>query len=342
MNIKKNLQCLLPWISLEVFQDGEAYFCCPAFSKVQLGDMNKSSLKEIWDGLLAQRVRLEFSKNKISNLCNSNCPRLVDSEFFLSKDFELLNSNCKSSLVRSNISNIKKNIINNNSAIETWPLRLNLSNWMFCNLNCKMCFSDVHKLPMPDHVKKLWRELKDFIPYLREVILSGAGEPFLRADTLELMKNYDASVYPDLKFAIISNGNLIFDQWEKVKHCNFSWFNISIDAATKQTYEKIRIGGDWNRLQKSLGLLARESKVRRFEVQISMVVMRSNYKEIIMFVEMANKFGFFATLSKIRGCAEENIFDTPMDEGIKKELIEILRSPIMKSVRMPEFNDYID
>ncbi len=344
MSKVKDLKCLLPWSSLEIFQDGSVYFCCPAFSKKQLGNINKNSLLEIWNSKSAQKIRENLINNNFEKSCKVNCPRLVDNKFFIFKDIQFFNKKGKTNKFLNNLILKEKEIKRKDLVLKSMPLRINLSNWMLCNLNCKMCFSQKHNQVIPNHVKKLNKELPIFLPYLNEIILSGAGEPFLRPDAFNLMKNYDSNLFPHLNFAVITNGTLLNKKWKFVSHCNFNWFNISIDAASEKTYKKIRKGGDWNELQKSLKLLSKLKTNKKFEVQISMVVMRSNYHEIHDFVKMGKKYGFFVTLSKVRGniSDNENIFTSSLNKTIEPELRKIFSHSIMKDVRMPEFFNLLD
>ena len=101
--------------------------------------------------------------------------------------------------------------------------------------------------------------------------------------------------------------------WERVKHQKFRSIIISVDAATKETYEKIRVGGKWEELLTSLSLIA--EKRNKFEhIVINMTVMRSNYREIPQFIDLAESYGFNVTFQGMVGqgrhgnYGHENIF----------------------------------
>ena len=61
---------------------------------------------------------------------------------------------------------------------------------------------------------------------------------------------------------------------------------ISIDAATKETYEKIRRGGKWEVLQNNLQFI---STLGLEDITVSFVVQTDNYQEIELFYEMCNQ-----------------------------------------------------
>lgn len=73
---------------------------------------------------------------------------------------------------------------------------------------------------------------------------------------------------------------------------------ISIDACTKETYEQIRVGGNWNILYKNLQFIF--SKIPNLDfVRLTFVVQNNNYMEMVGFIEMADR------LQKLNGMKTE-------------------------------------
>jgi len=64
---------------------------------------------------------------------------------------------------------------------------------------------------------------------------------------------------------------------------------ISIDAATEDTYHQIRIGGIWKTLQENLHFIFTEIHNLEF-VRLTFVVQNNNYMEMVDFVKMADYF----------------------------------------------------
>jgi hypothetical protein len=64
---------------------------------------------------------------------------------------------------------------------------------------------------------------------------------------------------------------------------------ISIDAATEDTYHQIRVGGIWKVLQKNLKFIFTEIPNLEF-VRLTFVVQNNNYFEMSRFVEMADYY----------------------------------------------------
>ena len=174
-----------------------------------------------------------------------------------------------------------------------------------------MC--DVHQTRSDPAVgKKLWADLKQYLPTAKYIMLAGWGEPFVRPESKELLLNYHGPA----KFHITTNGLLLPKYWEKIKHQKIPWLKISVDAATQETYEKIRMGAKWGELLAALNLIEQNRDKFPF-VMINMTVMRSNYKEIPQFIDLAESYGFDCLFHPIHSgkdepeilWGDENIFE---------------------------------
>jgi molybdenum cofactor biosynthesis enzyme MoaA len=94
----------------------------------------------------------------------------------------------------------------------------------------------------------------------------------------------------------MTNGMLFPEKWSKISNMApmIREIQISIDAASKETYEKIRRGGKWERLRDSINYM-QELKRRKelsFALQACFVVQASNYNEIPAFVDLSREWGF--------------------------------------------------
>jgi MoaA/NifB/PqqE/SkfB family radical SAM enzyme len=90
-------------------------------------------------------------------------------------------------------------------------------------------------------------------------MVTGSGDPFYSKIYRDYLLNFDITKYPKLEqLQIITNGNLLDEPlWKKMKATPYiKTIEISIDAATKETYEKkTRWNGQWDRLIENLKLL---------------------------------------------------------------------------------------
>jgi radical SAM protein with 4Fe4S-binding SPASM domain len=69
--IDKVDKCQKPWFYMSIMWDGNVVPCCYDYDNLYvLGNVNNSSLKEIWNGDSMKRLRIEFKTNNIQNpLC---------------------------------------------------------------------------------------------------------------------------------------------------------------------------------------------------------------------------------------------------------------------------------
>ena len=115
---------------------------------------------------------------------------------------------------------------------------------------------------------------------------------------------------------------------------------VSIDAATKDTYERIRRNGNFEQLQKNMEFAAslrKEGRLRYF--RMNFVVQAENYREMVPFVKWGERLGvdevFFTKILNWGTYTEEEFARISMMEkdGItpKKELKEVLEDPVMRS-----------
>ena len=87
-----------------------------------------------------------------------------------------------------------------------------------------------------------------------------------------------------------TNANLWTEpMWESMSnvHDLVKSVEISIDAGTKETYEKVRRNGDWDMLMKNLDYI---NTIKTLEnVKLSFVIQDDNYKEIELFENLKHK-----------------------------------------------------
>ena len=123
-----------------------------------------------------------------------------------------------------------------------------------------------------------------YLDQAKSLILSGRGEVFYSPYYRRLLET-------DLKrknIHILSNG-ILFNEtnwnWLKNKYETID-VQISVDAATKETYSKLR-GGNFDVLLKNLHMLAvlhRQGRIRKFK--LNFLVQRDNFHEMIAFVQL--------------------------------------------------------
>lgn len=112
---------------------------------------------------------------------------------------------------------------------------------------------------------------------------------------------------------------------------------VSVDAAGKETYEKVRCGGSFERLMKNMDFLSELRRLNKVDsVKVIMIVQKANYTEIPAFIRWAKDKGFDGvSLSHIRNRGTyddrdfyENVYMFDMSGNMKPELAEVLADPV--------------
>ena len=122
--------------------------------------------------------------------------------------------------------------------------------------------------------------------------ITGSGDPFGSKVFRDFLINFDGKQHPEIMINLQTNGVMLTEKmWNMLHKChdNINQVIVSIDAASKETYDKIRVGGDWDLLMKNIEMLSRlrvEGKINI--LRIDSVVQKNNYKEMPACVELAN------------------------------------------------------
>jgi MoaA/NifB/PqqE/SkfB family radical SAM enzyme len=313
-----------------VNQNGGITPCCSSWFKGGLGNIKEESLEEIWNGPGFRELReAMYEGGDWSRFCNEKvCPQIMN-DTWVTVDFISPTTPDQLPITQDMLISIREG----KTEMSFGPLQIGLTCDSRCNICCIMCEAPRRATGDGDLIRKALAEMKPLLPTLKRIKLLGDGEPFVVPEVLEFLVNFDSQLYPDARFLINTNGLLFTPvMWEKVKHLKMDWVVVSIDAATRETYEKIRVGGKWDILQQNLEFLTvkhREGFIR--ELLISMTVMKSNHHEMVEFAKMGKRLGVTTTYfyPVFGDYGKEQIFDR-RDVPCLKKISEQLSHPVMK------------
>lgn len=328
----RGLICLRPFYEFEFDISGHVVVCCTAWLKHSLGNMKKQTIAEIWNGQVARYIRRKMYRGEWEDICNASCPTIVEHRKF-GKVVPLDDLRRDGNLTPGHV----EEILAGKDALSSTPTLFKLSDSKVCNLACKMCGVVSSDSLVDDRamIQKRTDDLEHYLGRAKTILMCGNGDPFARKDTRELLMD-DSGAHPDLRFALVTNGLLLPRFWDKVKHRNFESINISVDAPVREVYEKIRIGGKWEAILKTLDLV-RTERARFPSIVVSMVVMRSNYRLIPAFIDFVESYGFTPLFSRIHGAFDaENIFELDDQQALGE-----LRSIINRERGKPRTVDIV-
>lgn len=171
-----------------------------------------------------------------------------------------------------------------------------------CNLACPSCRRETRmhtsgplyeeKLQAVKHCVELLNQFESRI----HITLACSGDPLASHIYRPLLHSYVGK--PNQTFTLFTNGLLIKKQLDKTALFDkITNFRISVDAGSKEVYEKVRVGGSWKTLIENFDYLV-EKKLNK-KVSLIYVVQKNNYKDIENFVDLINKYEFSGTLTQL-------------------------------------------
>lgn len=191
--------------------------------------------------------------------------------------------------------NYQKYLQNPKSIIPNFmPIKADIENISRCNFKCPHCIAHLYK---GGRAKNLTLdEFKNFIDYqygLIEIKLQGVGEPFLDKNFTDMVK------YASDKFIWVrstSNGSLLHidDNYKKVIDANIGELQISVDGADKETFEKVRLGSNFDIVTKNCLLLNNYANRVSNQVKTRMwsVLQKSNFHQAKELIKLAKDLEF--------------------------------------------------
>ena len=230
------------------------------------------------------------------------------------------------------IDTIDKEKFMNNAKITEIKISIDNS----CNLTCPSCRT---KLIVADEATgnefklKINEITEIFGKDIKTIDMSGTGEPFASEALRDFLFNFDETKFPNLEtIELHTNATLLNEKtWKKMSniHKYIQKIQISIDAATEETYKIVRRGGNWNRLMENINFLASVPTI--LDTKYLFVVQDVNYKEMNLFTYLINSIPRVNTYSIYFG----KIYDwgSFTEEEFKKKKIW--------DESHPEFNNFL-
>jgi MoaA/NifB/PqqE/SkfB family radical SAM enzyme len=295
-------KCYFPWNNLHIRASGEVDTCqCPSWLGSQsysIGNINKQSYDELWNGSKIRQYREAFLKGNHKKFCRMHiCP--------------YLNGTSKQ---ESTSINVLKAISNQNTYLDFDPTSLDCDIDEGCNLKCTICRENikvVNKKAVQDAVSIMKKIASG--GNLQSITTSGAGETFLFDEFVDLLRS-DFLSSRGITLNLITNLTIFTPKlWEEIRH-NDIVLSVSVDGATKETYESIRRGAKWESVyQKLLYLSNLLDKGEIKTVNLACVITLGNAHEVDKIIELAKKLGFTLTFLSHRGRLPtkwDNIFES--------------------------------
>ena len=223
---------------------------------------------------------------------------------------------------------------------EELPSQIRLDLCTVCQLRCRSCYM----VTEPEKVKNgcgigylKFKDFKKFIdlnPHIREIEYSNSGEIFLNPDFAKIIEYaHSKGIIQHARNGV--NLNYLSDeQAEALVKYNFDSITVSLDGASQETYEKYRVGGNFQAVINNIKKIVSYKKLYNSFYPVinwKYIVMGINEKDIVKAKELAPTLGidsfYFKTawnndfpiidkdfVRRETGIQEFNIFSSPLEQ----------------------------
>lgn len=177
------------------------------------------------------------------------------------------------------------------SGLLAFPQNIHIEITNHCNLNCPMCPYSTQSRPKGFIEFNLFRKIVNQCKgqfYLEKMALMGLGEPFLHPEIIEMSRYAKAF---NIRHVFTSTNATLLDEKEAkgiISKPGFDLLAISLDGASKDTYENIRKGANFDKvIANVMGFI----KIRRSlgkkkpRLVLQFLIMKENYHEKDAFVK---------------------------------------------------------
>lgn len=175
------------------------------------------------------------------------------------------------------------------------PVKLDIENVSRCNFKCTMCAVAGWKngKRAEDMSLECFKRLIDEQYGLVEIKLNGLGEALMQGDDYFEMIRYARERH--IWVRMTTNASLLHlrDNYKKLVDSGVNEIDISIDGADAETFEEIRVGGDFERVCANAKLLNDYLREKgKASAKMWTLVQKANHLNLLAHVDLAKQLGF--------------------------------------------------
>ena len=248
-------------------KQGSCYACeCQSWLPQSIGNLQVKSLAEIIDGSDMRRHLQDSVKDQSYRYCNEH-----------------------------QCSYIKSGAVLHGQPERIQHLRLAIDD--SCNLRCPSCRKSLifHKDGSAYNLGiRLADKVNDWLHDYRhpiQVHMGSDGDPFASHVYRYFMEQTPER--DNIKYSILTNALMFKDFHTKIPYVinNLQELGVSIDGASKQTYEKLRLGGKWDKVNEGLECISELRQKHNFRFILHFVVQKDNYHEMEKIIDLGEQYG---------------------------------------------------
>lgn len=258
--------CIIPWIHLHAFPNGQAYPCCLAESDYPIGNLHTNTMEEVWNSTEYKTLR----KNMLNDVPSKECTRCYEREAmgFVSSRNDL-NKNFGHHI--GLVDDTKPDGTHEDFKLRYYDIRF--SN--LCNFSCRTCgswfssswYQEEEKLfgkrnhPQFMYAGKdefdMWEQMQDHIPHLEQIYFAG-GEPLIMEEHYKILKELVRRKMFDVRLIYNTNFSRLNLKNDNVLELWKLFNDVSVGASLDDSYargEYIRKGTKWDQIVRNRELM---------------------------------------------------------------------------------------
>jgi radical SAM protein with 4Fe4S-binding SPASM domain len=290
--------CMMPWVHMHAYPDGRVYPCCVAEYHHSIGNLQKTSMEEVWNGEGYRQLRRNMMADKPSKQC-SRCYEQEKNKLFSMRN----ESNRTYGHHVGLVDQTDETGYNPDFHLRYWDIRF--SN--LCNFKCRTCgpafssqwFKDHKKMygKVPDALGRelnvieyaggsedsILEQMEQHIPTLEQVYFAG-GEPLIMKEHYYLLEKLIEYGKTDITLQYNTNfselrykDKHVFDYWKHFKNVSVG---ASLDGSGTRG-ELIRKGQNWTQTVQNRERMIQE--VPHVDFYVSSTVSSLNVLHILDF-----------------------------------------------------------
>lgn len=279
---------------------GESYLCdCVAWLPFSIGNIIEAESSEaIWNSDGAKEIRRSILDGDYRYCSRTLCPAIVNNTLPKREDVAA--------------PRLRAIIDENKTALDDPPRLLSLGHDASCNLACPTCRPEILMADREKNERLERARERVILPLLRGhptgLRLTAWGDPFASRHYRSILEALRGDEYTGVRLFLLTNGLLLTrGQWASMPHLaqRVAALSVSVDAASKETYEDVRRPGRWEVIEQNLrffgelrraGNFAKDDSADETGDQVTgfglcFVVQSANFREMPRFVQLAREVG---------------------------------------------------
>lgn len=213
-----------------------------------------------------------------------------------------------------------------------YPRAIEVETTTICNLKCVMC-EHTYWREKPQRMNyKQFKHILGQFPKLAWIGMTGIGSSFLNPDYIEMIKLVKSKkIYLELYDHFDALDEKLAKQIIKA---GVDRLIVSMEAATKETYEKIRVNANFDRVLKNIRnfyALKKKMKSHYPEITYHFIISKLNVKEVLPYIDL---------VKELTGGENTSIYFTSILHPFDKIKKIVVRVPDSLAKEYKEIADY--